>query len=482
MEPVPLRAGRHASWRLAAFATAALVVAACGSINPEPSAGATAATSGPTAPASTDASPSEVTAAATPRDVPAPSGSAIVDSRPFATSGTIALVRADGSMWLVDTDGRTTPLASAGAGTYGFPTWSPDGRSIASIRTASSEAAIDVFDAEHAVSGVPSPPRTIFDSATIGPFYLSWTPDGRSVSFLANDGDTLALRIAPADGSAPLDGSGPGAVIRKGSPLYFDWIDADHLIAHVGDGPTAFLGEIGRDGAATGPVIGRPGGFRSVDVSADGRYVGYVRAGSGGADAVVAAARVGSGERTMPVFGLGALDFAPADDRLAAIGATEAQAAPPGLPVGPLRVLDAVTGSVTTLLEGPVLSFAWSPDGSTIAAIEVVPVAGASNVSSASPAAASPSPGQATEVRLAFVDAATGRIRSQPRISPGRTYVAALMTYFDQYALSHRLWAPDSSSILLPQVDPDGRTHVDVVFPDGGPSASLDGEIGFWSP
>ena len=57
-----------------------------------------------------------------------------------------------------------------------------------------------------------------------------------------------------------------------------------------------------------------------------------------------------------------------------------------------------------------------------------------------------------------------------------------LLTYFDQYALSHRLWAPDSSSILLPQVDAAGSTHVDVFFPDGGAPVPLEGEIGFWSP
>ena len=57
-----------------------------------------------------------------------------------------------------------------------------------------------------------------------------------------------------------------------------------------------------------------------------------------------------------------------------------------------------------------------------------------------------------------------------------------MLAYFDQYALSHRVWAPDSSSILLPEVLPDGMTRLTVRFPDGGPPVALDGEIGFWSP
>jgi TolB protein len=223
-------------------------------------------------------------------------------------------------------------------------------------------------------------------------------------------------------------------------------------------------------------------------VSADGRFAGFVRAGKGGADAVVVAARDGSGEQSMPVFGLAAVDFAPTDDTLASIGAIEPVVTPTGLPIGPLRLIDAATGATRTLLEGTVVTFAWSPDGSTIAAIRLVPAADGSNASTASPSAgaspttSSPPPAGQFEIRLAFVDVASGKIRSEPEVAPGERYVSALMTYFDQYALSHRLWAPDSSSILLPQAEPDGTTHVDVIYANGDAPVSFDGEIGFWSP
>jgi TolB protein len=144
-------------------------------------------------------------------------------------------------------------------------------------------------------------------------------------------------------------------------------------------------------------------------------------------------------------------------------------------------LIDARTGAIRTLLDGRVVSFAWSPDGTTIAAIRVVPVPEAAAASSAS-LTTSPAPNERSEIRMTFVDVASGKIRSQPVIDPGDTYVNLLMTYFDQYGLSHRLWAPDSSSLLVPQTHPDGTTRVDVLFPDGDPSVSLDGEIGFWSP
>ena len=144
------------------------------------------------------------------------------------------------------------------------------------------------------------------------------------------------------------------------------------------------------------------------------------------------------------------------------------------------------------------MSFWWSPDGKTIAAIRVQPIAGAATGSAApSPAASRPpgsgaaagstapdaSPSQPpSEVRLLFVDAASGDVQSQSVIEPGRLFIDQFMTYFDQYALSHQLWAPDSSSLLLPVTGPDGTTTISVVPRNGDKPLAIPGAIGFWSP
>jgi TolB protein len=99
----------------------------------------------------------------------------------------------------------------------------------------------------------------------------------------------------------------------------------------------------------------------------------------------------------------------------------------------------------------------------------------------ASSAVPSSSPG-ATEIRLLFVDVVSGEIRSQSVVQPGQLFIDQFMTYFDQYAPSHRLWAPDGSSFLLPVVDRGGATRVEVAFPNGDPPVMIDGVIGFWSP
>ena len=51
---------------------------------------------------------------------------------------------------------------------------------------------------------------------------------------------------------------------------------------------------------------------------------------------------------------------------------------------------------------------------------------------------------------LLFVDAASGSVRSRTPVRLADTFAAQVLPFFDQYALSHRLWAPDSSAIVAP--------------------------------
>ena len=404
----------------------------------------------------------------------APSASA-QPSRPIASSGSIAVRRDDGSLSLVAADGRSTLLADATNGTFGFPTWSPDGSRIATVRSrATSGADLVVFDP----AAGSTEPVVILSDEGIEPFYLFWTPDSRAVSFLATEADALSLRLAPSDGSAPLDGTGPGAKIRTGNPLYYDWIGRDRLLAHIGTGPEAFLGEIGLDGDAVGAGLREPGEFRSAVVNREGTSIAFVRGLDRTDSAIVVASREGSNEHTMPVFGPSAMAFDAAGTTLATIGPHEPVPPDVGFPVGPLRLIDVATGDVRTLIEGFVVGFWWSPDGRTIAALRVQPAVG-----SVSPSGEVPTPEeQERVVRLLFVDVESGETRSQPVVSPGQRFIEMHLAYFDQYALSHQLWAPDSSSMLLPEVGEDGVTRVTVRFRDGRDPIFLDGESAFWTP
>jgi TolB protein len=426
--------------------------------------------------------PGVVPSLAASNESPGPASS-VSPGLPLASTGSIVVLGNDGSLSLVDATGRATILSPPGDVPVGFPVWSPDGSRIAAVRRGA-DSRILVYDAQRAGSGESVEPVVVFRSSDIGPFYLSWTPDGKDVSFLAEESDGLSLRIAPADGSAPLDGSGPSARIRSGNPFYFDWIGGDRLLAHVGAGPDAFVGEIGLDGASDAPALKSPGDFRSAVVSHDRAFVSYVRARADGSADVVVAARDGSGEHAMPVFGMAAMAFDPQGETIASIGPTQPLDTPFAIPIGPLRLIDPTSGNVRTLLEGSVVSFWWSPDGKTIAALRVQPAAGATSaVSPTSSSSPVPSPApQATEIRILVVDVASGDVRTQRVVLPPELFIDQFLAYFDQYALSHRLWAPDSSSLLLPVVDRDGTTRIAVIFRNGDPPRAIDGAIAFWSP
>ena len=58
-----------------------------------------------------------------------------------------------------------------------------------------------------------------------------------------------------------------------------------------------------------------------------------------------------------------------------------------------------------------------------------------------------------------------------------------VLPYFDQYALSHRVWAPDSSAIVLPLIDANERAHAVILGPDTSDGQPIAEAVGaFWAP
>jgi TolB protein len=439
---------------------------------------------------------------------PAPTdvaGGATAPPTPSATlaAGRIAYIDGSGALAVVGGEAAVVSLAVTGV-TFGPPAWSPDGTRVAAIGTAASATGIYVFDVPPVGRQATVSPRVVYTSADHAPFYLYWSPDGARVGFLANEDSAISLRVAMADGSRPTDGPRHDGVLRVGAPLYFTWEDARRLMLHVGVGPDAFAGEIDLTGKAARGVHGT-GNFRAAGVSNDARILAYVDGDAAAAD-LVSAERDGSGSRRVPVFGPTAMAFDPAGDTLAWIAADRAEAASVGLPFGPLRVLDASTGATRTLVEDAALTFFWSPDGRTIAVLRLGaaggPTAGSGRIVTAMSnrrlraaaatgqgelmrleAAETATPEPAQQVHLTFVDVATGSVRSDRTVEPAPDYVNTVLPYFDQYALSHRVWSPDGASIALPLVDSTGRARVTVLDVDGtDPGPLVDGIEASWAP
>jgi TolB protein len=395
-----------------------------------------------------------------------------------ATSGRdparLVVVDPGGSLSTMDGRGGSVVSHAVTGATFQFPAWSPDGSRIAAIGQANGVFGVYVFEAR--ASGEPPAPTVIYESAEQPPFYLYWTPDSRQLTFLTTESDGIALRVAPADASAP------DSILREGAPMYWAWLEPDRLEVHSGaGGPDAFLGEIGLDGGAVGNEVAAPGIFRAPAVSRDLRYRSYVGSGGGTAAAqLVVEGRDGSGRHEIPVFGIAAFGFDPTGRALAFIAPDEPTDQPLPLPLGPLRIVDSASGSVRTVVDASVVGFFWAPDGRTIASLRLGAPGGieASARMGGQVAAADAGFG----LQLTFTDVASGATRSERAVRVSPIFATQLLPYFDQYALSHRLWSPDSASIVLPLVD-GSETGLYVIPAEGSePSRLVDAAIGFWSP
>ena len=389
---------------------------------------------------------------------------------PPITSNLIATVDDNGSLWTMDDGGGSRIIYPAPGVVFGFPAWSPDGTRIAAVGTSADGGAIYVYDVPNAgavrLDGGPNTgqdegpqPTVIYESADVPPFYLSWAPGGKRIGFLASEPIGLSLRVAPADGSAPLDGSAAGSTVLAGSPLYFDWLDSERLLVHEGSGRGAFTGELGLGGLPIAAPLPGSGDFRSPNHSADGRYVAFVRSTGTGTGQLVVARPDGSRSHVMPVVGTAAFAFDPAGDTLATIAADLSVDLGQAFPTGPIRLINPASGAISTLFDRPAVAFFWSPDGRTIAAI-LPSQPGDDTITSHAPggsgmvlagavvprpAAVSSAQLPGTIARLAFIDVASGRVRSERAISLGEHFVNELLPYFDQYARSHRLWSPTAA-------------------------------------
>ena len=411
----------------------------------------------------------------------------------------LAAIDGNGSLATMDGSGGSTVAYPVPGVAFEFPVWSPDGTRVAAIGHGGDGVGLYVFAAPPAASPPASgaEPGVIYALANHPPFYLYWTPDSRNLTFLTTEPGGIALRIAPADGSAA------ASTIREGAPLYWDQVDPGRLIAHIGgSGPDAFLGELGIQDASDEATLiepgssSSPGDFRSPAVSRDGKYRAFVESADDGTQEIVIDARDGSTSHALAVAGPTALGFDPSGTSLAYVAPSDPAGEPSVLPVGPLRLADAASGSSRTLIDGSIVAFFWAPDGRSIATLALSDGGGGVEAATTTvvPAIARltrPGVGSTVAVdaaagfslHLAFVDVATASVRAERDVRITDVFVNQILPFFDQYALSHRFWSADSSSLALPLVAAGGADQLVVIPADGSdPRPIPDRVIGFWSP
>jgi TolB protein len=273
--------------------------------------------------------------------------------------------------------------------------------------------------------------------------------------------------------------------------MYWDFVDPARLLVHSGpSGPGGFFAEVRLDGTAFQGTETPAGVFRAPGASAGGRYRAFLAPGDEAVGEVVRESRDGSGTTRIRVFGTAAMSFNPAGDDLAFIALDQPTSSTVPLPIGPLRVLRPDASEARTIHAGGVVAFFWSPNGEQIALLQLrdpddtVTEAGVGQVVLANTGGAVPV-GEAPaglQLGLAFVDVASASIVSEHVVRLSDLFINQVLPFFDQYALSHRFWSPDSRAIALPIVGDGNVTEVTVIPADGTePHAVATGEMGFWS-
>jgi len=359
----------------------------------------------------------------------------------------------------------------------------------------------------------------------------------------------VAASAGPQDTMAQDVAVSPVAI---GRPCFWDWSsDGKRILLHTGlaaeeSAQLSFIDPFNpKSGRAS---IARPGLFQAPGIARSGRYWAFAQVNRQGELQLVVDGRTSSNRLVVAHNGIAALSWSPAHDQLAYISPTE----PVRTYYGPLRVLNAPDGKVRTLTDDIVLAFFWSPDGRYIAYFTIAgvaeqiwantfpdPVAAALDGgffdrneirrmnARRQPADAGEKPvadgrqvsyeleGEASEedegiendeidmeaegdfaveeehilrLNLWCVDVEKDEHRLIKTFEPVDLFVNQFLPFFDQFALSHRIWSPDSKSIVLPMIDYDENDNdVPRVFAvpmtprSGKPRAIADGVIAFWS-
>ena len=363
-----------------------------------------------------------------------------------------------------------------GATKFAWPTYSPDGRKLACLSSGGKQGrpayGVYVYDLDKMIS------TRIFESSTERGIYLFWLPGGQRLSFLVTEpDDRLTLMLAEARGDEPI------RIVASGAPLYFDWNRKNELLLHTtvtgpGGAERVSLMNVTPTSQDVERVLSRGNSpFKTPCWSPDGAHLAFVASEDDIAHLYLAD-RDGRNPRAMTKLMVGESSFVWAPDSRHIAFAT-AQL-PPHTVMDGVNLLDVADGSVMRLVNDDVAAFYFSPDSRRIAYATVPP--------------------EQPFYTWNVIDLRTGKSRQLGSFLTTNEETLA-WHYFDQLALSHSIWAPDSSAIAfaglpiekplhgaMPEQPPEQPIDTPppgvMILPiDGGkPRRVADGVLAFWAP
>ena len=401
-----------------------------------------------------------------------------------APLGLITYVGTDGNIYTIDRQGKQSkaitqdadlsPAAGGGKRIYQYPTWAPNGQSLAFMGFSGTTQA----DTQASLYTATSDGNNLveaFSSQAYFPFYLFWSPNSEYVTFLSNavGGGGLALHMAAASG-------GNSKVLGTGQPFYWDWSpDSQAIIVHTGGSaaanPEARMAFFMLDGAVQKKELElKPAIFQAPAWSPAGEELVLAAESSAGGTDLILAGRDGNVKRVLAqLSGPVAFAWSPDGSNLGYTIPVE------GDPTGLLRhliVLDpAHPDNSKEVAQGIVLAFFWSPDNQKIASFILSPE---------NPGGDSQSfiqSGPRFNLGVQVYDLQSGDTKQVATFEPTDSFKQVL-PFFDQYQRSGTIWSPDSKNLVLSAIDNNGSPGILVAGIDGGPLQKIaDGDLAFWS-
>lgn len=393
----------------------------------------------------------------------------------------IAIVNADGQVETLSATGddRRVLTRASDRTFFQFPTWSPDGEKLAVIGSSFTGGGIYVLPDTVATANLAE--REIYFSSDETPFYLYWSPDSENLAFLANQSrSAMGLNVIAGNGA------GQKKLLATGTPFYWDWTDdGRQLLVHRGrQRNESDLSLIDVEGETQAGNLATPGAFQAPGIAPGGRYWAFAEQIEDGLSSLVVVDTQTGERRSFKQAGSLALSWSPTREQIAFTSGNV-----DGHPYwGPLQILDVASGQTRLLTRQTVLAFFWSPDGHSIAFItlgrdddEGGMNAGTTAKRPAVARLAAPAQQGQGFLTLSVVDADTGRGLRLLDFEPTATYISQFLPFFDQYALSHRVWSPDSDALVLPVREAQGNVVLVVPTRGGRPHLLAEGDIAFWS-
>lgn len=396
----------------------------------------------------------------------------------------IAFVDLYGRLATIKPDGSEAKVLTGDKRIFQFPSWAASKNQIAAVGINDNGGGLyvvsDRFENRLAY------PELYFSHSQL-PFYHYWSPDDGAIAFLTTHPQGFGLRIANMNGA--------GYLLTIGQPLFWSWTtEPNMLFLHAGYKNTdARLSFIGTKGEGWGENVAQPGDFQTPAVSPDGRFYAYASVDMFGRRQIVVESIKTDQKLSFAEEGMLAMRWSPEPSLLAYIAGID----PEQRYYGPLRLIDMETQQKQKLIDHNVLAFFWSPDGRKIAYLKLTEMRTIRPLSVAAsqyfPSSSMYTNGSVPHtladnngdlllyLDVHVYDVRTGGDSYLTTIAPPPTFLNQYLPFFDQYSLSHRLWSPDSTRLVLPTIVED--TAVIQIIPMNGQPASAitEGLMPSWS-